>query len=53
MKSNELFGDQLLHQLKNVTNVQFGKDENGKTRKRKRKENELNWRIKSFFFFFF
>jgi hypothetical protein len=53
MKSNELFGDQLLHQLKNVTNVQFGKDENGKTRKRKRKENELNWRINSFFFFFF
>jgi hypothetical protein len=52
MKPNELSGDQLLHQLNNLTNVQFGKDENGKSRKRKRKENELNWTKKSIFFNF-
>jgi hypothetical protein len=33
MKPNELSGDQLLHQLKNLKNVQFRKDENGKSRK--------------------
>jgi len=51
MKPNELSGDQLLHQLKNLTNVRFGKDEKGKSRKRK--ENELNWTKNSIFFFNF
>jgi hypothetical protein len=48
MAPNELSGDQLLQQLMNVTNVQFGKDET--TRKRKRTPNELNWTKKSIFF---
>jgi len=52
MKPNELSGDQLLHQLNNLTNVQFEKDENEKSRKQKHKENELNWTKKSIFFFF-
>jgi hypothetical protein len=51
MKPNELSGDQLLHQLKNLTNVRFGKDE--KEKSRKRKENELNWTKNNFFFFNF
>jgi hypothetical protein len=48
MAPNELSGDQLLQQLMNVTNVQFGKGET--TRKRKRTPNELNWTKKSIFF---
>jgi hypothetical protein len=48
MKPNELSRDQLLHQLKNLTNVQFGKDKKGKSRKCK--ENELNWTKKSILF---
>jgi hypothetical protein len=50
MKPNEFFGDQLLQHLMNETNVKLGKEE--KTRKRKRKENELNWKKKCIFFFF-
>ncbi|KAK9993895.1 hypothetical protein SO802_023598 [Lithocarpus litseifolius] len=43
--SNELSGDQLLQQLMNVPEVQFGNDE--ATRKRKRTKIELNWTKKS------
>ena len=46
--ANELSGDQLLQQLINVLEVQFGNDE--ATRKRKRMKIELNWTKKSFFF---
>ena len=49
MAPNELSGDQLLQQLIHVTQVQFGKDET--TRNRKRTPNELNWTKKIFFFF--
>ena len=45
---NELSGDQLLQQLMNVPEVQFGNDE--ATRKRKRTKIELNWTKKSIFF---
>ena len=48
---NELLGDQLLQQLMNVPEVQFGNDK--ATRKRKCTKIELNWTKKSFFFFFF
>ena len=46
--ANELSGDQLLQQLINVPEVQFGNDE--ATRKRKRMKIELNWTKKSIFF---
>ena len=45
---NELLGDQLLQQLMNVLEVQFGNDEF--RRKRKRTEIELNGQRKVIFF---
>ncbi|OWM77764.1 hypothetical protein CDL15_Pgr012466 [Punica granatum] len=47
-KPEELSGDDVLRQLRQVENVRFGKPPN--QRKRKRSDGELNWTKRSIFF---